>query len=200
MDSKTKYHHGDLRKALIEAGVSLLQEEDASELTLRRVAREAKVSHMAPYRHFADKNALLAAIAVEGFQILGEQIKEEIHANRSDPRQMIDHVCLAYVKFGIEHPAHLTLMFSGLLSTGSSDELNLAAQKTLSLLKQTVKHAQKENLLKSVDGTQMAKSIWSMVHGLAMLMKEGLLLSEDGAQFEPIVRQSIDHLLNGIKS
>src|SRR6516225_5158968 len=91
------YHHGDLRNALIQAGLELLAEGGAQELDLRKVARRAGVSHAAPYRHFADRQALIAAITEEGFRWLAEQIQETLRDAPDDSFDQLLGVARAYV-------------------------------------------------------------------------------------------------------
>jgi len=104
------YHHGDLRRALIDTALAMVTEEGASSFTLREVARRAGVSHAAPYNHFADKAALLAEVAALGFQALRRELAATGHRPRSS-RQALLAISTAYVRFGVEHPAHYGLMF-----------------------------------------------------------------------------------------
>src|SRR5689334_17108440 len=106
------YHHGDLRRALIAAGIDLLAEGGATALDLRKVARRAGVSHAAPYRHFEDKRALLAAIAEEGFVRLAEQIHNAVSAAQPDSQLLATASC--YINFALSEPALAREMFSGL--------------------------------------------------------------------------------------
>src|SRR5713101_5210209 len=93
------YHHGDLRYALIQAGLELLSEGGAAALELRKVARRAGVSHAAPYRHFADKQTLVAAINEEGFRRLAERIRSTLREAPDDPFEQLQAIARAYVQF-----------------------------------------------------------------------------------------------------
>jgi AcrR family transcriptional regulator len=108
------YHHGDLRNALIQAGLGILAEGGAQELDLRKVARRAGVSHAAPYRHFADKQALIAAINEEGFHLLAERIRSSLREVTDEPLEQLLGVALAYVRFAQENPWLMREMFSGI--------------------------------------------------------------------------------------
>src|SRR5215467_14313795 len=108
------YHHGDLRNALIQVGLELLSEGGAAALDLRKVARRAGVSHAAPYRHFADKQALIAAINEEGFHRLAERIRATLREVPDEPFEQLLGVALAYVRFAKAHPRLMREMFSGL--------------------------------------------------------------------------------------
>lgn len=103
-------HHGDLRQALIAAALDLIADSDADEVTLRAVARRAGVSPAAPYHHFADKNALLAAVARDGFESLGE-VQLEVLARPGSARDRLERLVTAYVLFALRHPTHYRLMF-----------------------------------------------------------------------------------------
>src|SRR5271170_3783731 len=110
------YHHGNLRRALIESALALVTEEQDWTFSLREVARRAGVSHNAPYNHFADKRDLLAAVAVVGFAALRERIK--VATSRiANARAALVKSAVVYVTFGVENPAHYRLMFGSALVT-----------------------------------------------------------------------------------
>src|SRR5690348_12591495 len=110
------YQHGDLRHALIQAGLKLLAEGGAGELSLRAAAELAGVSHAAPYRHFKDKNALLAAIAEEGFRQLTARMRQELAAcSGDDLAARLRASAVGYVRFAVENPASFRLVFGGKL-------------------------------------------------------------------------------------
>jgi AcrR family transcriptional regulator len=110
------YHHGDLRRALIEPALALVTEEQDWTFSLREVARRAGVSHNAPYNHFADKRDLLAAVAVVGFATLGERIQAAT-SGIANARTALVKSAVVYVTFGVENPAHYRLMFGSALVT-----------------------------------------------------------------------------------
>lgn len=103
-------HHGDLRSALIAAALDLIAGADADEVTLRAVARRAGVSSAAPYHHFVDKNALLAAVARDGFEALGE-VQLEVLAGPGSAQDRLERLVTEYVLFALRHPTHYRLMF-----------------------------------------------------------------------------------------
>src|SRR5271170_789851 len=108
------YHHGDLRRSLIEAALALVTEKQDWTFSLREVTRRAGVSHNAPYNHFADKRDLLAAVAAAGFTSLGERMLTATSGiERADSALVTSGV--VYVNFGVENPAHYRLMFSSAL-------------------------------------------------------------------------------------
>jgi AcrR family transcriptional regulator len=150
------YHHGDLRAALVQAAEEILEEQGVAALSIREAARRAGVSHNAPYRHFPDRDSLLAALATEGFRRLGAEL--EAH----NGREMGE----AYVRFAIAHPQRFRLMF------GAQRE---AAQETYATL---VSAFCKDGAI--ADPEKAAAAAWSLVHGLALLILDGQLKNEPG--------------------
>jgi AcrR family transcriptional regulator len=106
-----RYHHGDLRRALLDAALEVLSAEGAAALTLREVARRAGVTHAAPYRHFTDKQALLATVAEEGFRMLAAEMTRGAAPHASDPRRALEAIGAAYVRFATSQRAHFQVMF-----------------------------------------------------------------------------------------
>src|SRR5512137_1488824 len=113
MKKTDTYHHGDLKNALIKAGIQVLAKEGVSALSLRKVARKAGVSHAAPYAHFADKQALIAAISTEGYRRLYEQLAAAGRQHRGDPLRQLIEGAWAYVEFALNDPAHFRITLSG---------------------------------------------------------------------------------------
>src|SRR5947209_528888 len=114
----TTYHHGDLPAALLRVAAKSLEKHGPGAISLRDAARRAGVSHNAPYRHFPNREALLGALAAEGFAMLGERL-------RGQPAREMGE---AYVRFALEQPQRFRLMFGGLLPMAKYPELRNAAQ------------------------------------------------------------------------
>jgi len=169
------YHHGDLRQALIEAALTLISEKNVESVSLRDVARRVGVSHAAPYRHFADKDALLVAVAVEGFQLLHDDLEAAAQNTPDHPLQQLQNIGIAYVHFAITHAAHYHLMFGAYRTTALQPPANLvqAADNTFDVLVNAIMRAQQLGLMRSDDPKQLALAAWSLVHGLAMLVMDG---------------------------
>src|ERR1700732_1015474 len=108
------YHHGDLRRAIVTAALDILRETQSLEFSLRELARRAGVSHNAPYKHFADKRELLAAVSAAGFDALTKRMGTEI-ARLSTPRAQLFAALRTYIRYGAENPALYRLMFGGYL-------------------------------------------------------------------------------------
>ncbi len=167
------YHHGDLRNALIQAGLTILATEGMHGLSLRAVARRAGVSQTAPYRHFANKEALLAAIAQEGFVRLATATRTAIAHFPDDPAAQLAAAHAAYVQFALDNPDHLRVMFSGLLVGPNRPEtLQAAAMAAFGLLVSLVQAGQRVAVLREGDPVQFAVAAWAMMHGLAVIVLE----------------------------
>lgn len=178
------YHHGDLRNALIDAGLTALEAHDASELSLRALARELGVSANAVYRHFADKDALLSALAAEGFRRFAREQREARGLLDTDPAA----TGLGYIRFAQRHPALFRLMFGRFTRACDSAELQEAALAAFGqLLEDSRAPAPVGSTGTATDGSApaheaideatMLRAIarWSLVHGLSHLMLEGQL-------------------------
>src|ERR1700733_5513657 len=114
--AKRAYHHGDLRAALVAAAVQILEKDGEGALTLREVARRVGVSAAAPYHHFADKHAILAAVGEEGFSHLADAMEEAQATSGPKTRDTLRAMGVAYVRFAVRHPSHFRVMFSGILA------------------------------------------------------------------------------------
>lgn len=172
---KAGYHHGNLRKTLIDVALRLVGEKGSAAVTLREVARIAGVSHQAPYRHFADRAELLAAVAEEGFQSLHAYILDRGRA-ASDPRAALRAIGIAYVEFAVEHPAHFRVMYGveAAQSRRADATIGASAASVFAALTQTIAEAQRGQNVSS-DTLDYALAAWSMVHGLASLLVDGQL-------------------------
>ena len=162
MKKRTAYHHGDLKRALADAGVELLSEVGPS-FTLRQAAARVGVSHGAAYRHFADRDALLAELARRGFIDLQERVARAM-GTASGPRGKLEMLLRAYLRFGWEQPAQYEVMFGRRLNeAGRFGELEDAVQATVRLLQVTVaKYLEDDDPTRSRD---LGIGVWSLAHG-----------------------------------
>lgn len=164
------YHHGNLRSDLIKAALSLIMKKGASALTIREVARRAGVSHTAPYRHFKDKNELLAMVAKEGFDLMVLQMKKRVAAFPDDPLMRFKYCGFAYIEFAVSHPAHYRVMFGqSNVEPHESEELQKSATASFQTLLDCIADCQSHGSIRPGDPMAMALSAWSIVHGFAML-------------------------------
>ena len=167
------YHHGDLKNALIKVGVKILAKEGVSGLSLRKVAKQAGVSHAAPYSHFADKQALIAAISTEGFKQLYKQIASVREAHQ-DPSALLLETAGTYIQFAMKEPDRFKLMFSSVIEKEKDyPEFVTASQENFQQLVSVVETCQQAGLLNDGPSDLMAISVWSSVHGMIMLILEG---------------------------
>ena len=161
--SDKPYHHGDLRRALLATGEDVLAEVGSANLSLREVARRLGVSHNAPSRHFASREALLAAIALAGLDALTLRLAEAETAG-SAAEGMVRRG-LAYVAFALERPAVFRLIFSDVIDRAAFPDFAAAAAASLARLKTLIAAAYGPEAL-----PEATLAAWSTVHGLAMLL------------------------------
>ncbi|MCP4138991.1 MAG: TetR/AcrR family transcriptional regulator [Chloroflexi bacterium] len=176
--SEGNYHHGDLKNALIQVGVEILAEEGLGRLSLRKVAKQAGVSHAAPYSHFKDKQALIAAISTESFKELHIQIETVFLDYKENPKDLLVETSWAYLQFALTKPDQFKLMFSSVLEKEKKypDFVEISHLNFQQLLI-VVEICQDAKILKSGQASLTAVSLWSAVHGLAMLVLEGQISS-----------------------
>jgi AcrR family transcriptional regulator len=168
-----KYHHGDLKNALIEAGAEILSKEGVNGLSLRKVASKAGVSHAAPYAHFPDKQTLIAAISTEGYRMLYERLEAARQRYQADPLRQLVEAAWAYVDFAINDPAHFKVTFSGVIEKEKDYPAFVEmTKKTFGLVVQIIAACQEAGILKPGPADVMAVSVWSLVHGVASLLIE----------------------------
>ena len=166
----TTYHHGNLRPALLRAAGKMLEKEGPAGISLREAARRAGVSHAAPYRHFEDRDALLAELAAEGFEMLGEAMRGQTGRTMGE----------AYVRFALDHSQRFRLMFGGSLPLQKHSHLRTAASATYQGLVEAFKDMPHPELA--------AAAAWSLVHGLAHLKLDGHLAAQSVADVIGAVR------------
>ena len=176
------YHHGDLPRAIVKAALEILRETQSLDFSLRELARRAGVSHNAPYKHFADKHELLAAVSAAGFEALTARMTREIGAT-SNARTQLFALLRAYINHGVENPALYRLMFGGYLSGpdhGRPAIERSEADRTKYLLAGVIVAG---GLGRPIPNTprneeKIAGAIlacWSLVHGLTLLLADGLV-------------------------
>lgn len=179
--SASGYHHGDLKRALIEAATAIVAEDQNWEFSLREVARRAGVSHNAPYRHFPEKLDLLAAVAADGFGGLRDAMARAAQTGASADGALVA-IGAAYVRFGLANPARYRLMFGTALGpsrAGLPPLVGEAAAGSKAVLADVIAEGVHANVLvPPVPGDAglglLTLSAWSTVHGLTMLLIDGL--------------------------
>ncbi|MEU6559522.1 TetR/AcrR family transcriptional regulator [Nocardia nova] len=186
--STTSYHHGDLPNALVRAAVELLEEGGAAELSLRAAARRAGVSTAAPYRHFADRDALLSAVAAVGYRELAEQLAAA-HPAPSTPEGLAA-VANAYVRFALTRPGMFRIMFAEPCDPTSPERV-AAAEAINEYVKALVRQAFPDS-----DPEPTATAVWALVHGLAFLHLDGKL----DASSPEVVTERVDSAVGAVLS
>jgi AcrR family transcriptional regulator len=173
MSDDKSYHHENLRDRLLDEAIAIARKSGAHSLSLREVARRAGVSHMAPYRHFKDKEALLAAIAERGFNRLSGKMSAVAKPGLSFP-EVFEQMGHAYVQFVLDSPDTARIMFGGFI--GEMDEhtaCHEAGMSAFGQLLQLIRTGQDLGYFdKKHDVEAMGAMIWSQVHGFAMLLAE----------------------------
>jgi AcrR family transcriptional regulator len=188
------YHHGDLRRALLEAAMSLVREQGIDGFTLREVARRAGVSHNAPYHHFRDRSALVAALVIDGFEDFTAVLEAAARRARGGDVGRIRALGLAYVRYAREDPERFKLLWRPELREGADlEEVEAAGERSYLPLVRVLEAARAAGSV-TVDVTLEAQALgaWSTVHGLAMLLVDGPL------RIEVIGDREADRLTKGV--
>jgi AcrR family transcriptional regulator len=173
---KAPYHHGDLRRALLEEAVRTIQDDGAPALTLRAVGARLGVSRTALYRHFADKSALLNAVSEEGFRRLGDAL-ERAWADAGGGIPGFEEMGRAYVQFALDNPSHYRVMFGVWNSREHHDpELRAAGTRAFQLLVDALAALQRDGVARRDEtAVAVARYVWAVVHGISMLGIDGRL-------------------------
>lgn len=186
-DRRSSYHHGALREELLRACLQLIETEGIGAVSLRRVARTAGVSPAAPYHHFSDRAALLAAISVRGFELVGERLRAA-RATADSPVSALGALVEAYVTFAREQPAYFRLMFRPELSQPQKHpDAQVAGDAAFQVLNEVMADCQRDGLIAEADIESFTLTVWALGHGLAWLCLEGQLHHRAAAGDSPQV-------------
>jgi AcrR family transcriptional regulator len=172
--SRRGYHHGNLREALIEAALRLISEKGAAGFTFAEAARAAGVSPAAPYRHFRDREALLADVARRGFEAFAGNLAKAWDGGRPSPRRAFERLGRAYLDFARREPALYAAMFESGVSVADHPELREAGDQAFGVLREAC-----EAIAATHPGPNrppalmMALHVWSLSHGIAALFARG---------------------------
>lgn len=192
--AKRPYHHGHLRDELIEQAWSLVREQGVAALQLRALARKAGVTHGAPYHHFADKDALLDAMALESFGLLDSAVGKAAQ-RASNARERLGLVGRAYIDFGVAEPDRLHVMFGLRRSAGSEVTDGEVPRRAFGHLLNAITALQAEGGAPAGEPMPLALQAWSSVHGFAQLVSGGMLaLSDFAATRDHLVESNLDAL------
>jgi AcrR family transcriptional regulator len=188
-----QYHHGDLRRALIDEALRTIDKVGGEGLTLRGVGDALGVSRSALYRHFTDKQALVATVCREGFRTLRLALVEswERHNRGAAGFEAMGH---AYIQFAVAHPSHYRAMFGRFVDSGQRDpELIEEAKGAFQALVDALVELQRAGLARRDDPVMLARFVWSVTHGVAMLLIDGQLpeIDESGASLKQYATERI---------
>lgn len=191
-DADSSYHHGDLKRALLDAALEMLDEDGADGVGLRELARKVGVSAAAPYRHFRSRQALLEAVATEGF----ERFSAMMDAKETDTptSQRFQAMAEAYVRFALVQPALFRLMFSRQIDKRGNRTLNKAAVEAYASL---ARAAAREVPDAPSEGAVIA---WSFVHGLSMLLLDEQILGVSPENTDNLVRSLARRFVAGLRA
>lgn len=199
---KQTYHHGDLERALIDSGLAVVERDGIEALSLRAVARQAKVSHTAPYHHFSCKADLLAAVAAAGFDRMLAGIGQQMMALKSDdPLNRLRAVGRGYVLFAVCHASIFRLMFRPEMTKPSKHPRLLEAEsRAFQALLETIVGAQQSGAVVGRDPRAPAAFAWSTVHGLAMLHLDGVFAETPVGQLDiqTLANQINESIISGL--
>src|SRR4051812_47480288 len=164
------YHHGDLARALVDTAVRMIQEEGLQALTLRGVGARLGVSRTALYRHFDDKDALLARVASEGFKRFHDALARAAAEGEKRDDDPMPAMAAAYARFARSHPSHYQTMFSGVLTDAERyPELQQCGEAAFTVLVEAIRSGQARRRIRKGNPVELAEIIWAMSHGIATL-------------------------------
>ncbi len=189
------YHHGDLRRVIIETALQMLKEQKGWQFTLREVARRADVSHSAPYRHFPDKATLLRELALIGFDQLRASLQLAEDA-ASTTAEQLKALARAYLSFGAESPDLYRLMFAADAGEPSSIHADPRALAPFQLVIHALENGQRANAVRRRSVLGQATACWAHLHGLTTLSIDGRLIPSKVG--DNAVEEALTTLLDGL--
>jgi AcrR family transcriptional regulator len=190
------YHHGNLRRALLACAERTLSERGAGQLSLRELARQVGVSHAAPRRHFPDKQALLDALAEDGFERLGRELREEIDGAGGAFDARLLAFARSYVRFATRHAALLEVMFAVKHRPGAADSLRRAADRAFQAPLALITEGQAAGDVVAGEPTRVAIVAWAALQGLAAMVNGGVIADD---LLDDVVAAAVDRLILGLR-
>jgi len=189
------YHHGNLRTALLDAAERTLRERGAQALSLRELAREVGVSHGAPRRHFPDRQALLDALAEDGFARLGRELREAVAGAGEEFEPRLRAIAAAYIRFATEDAALLELMFAG-KHREPTGELADAAERAFAVMLELIEQGQAEGALERGEQKGVGLVLFATIQGIAALVNAGIVEPDE---VDAVVADATERFLRGAK-
>ncbi|MEE1927319.1 TetR/AcrR family transcriptional regulator [Streptomyces sp. TRM 70351] len=195
MSQSRPYHHGDLRAALLESAERTLREKGAGSLSLRELAREAGVSHAAPGRHFKDKQALLDALALVGYDRLARALETaDEPALPLQPR--LTALSRAYLAFATQNPELLALMYARKHEPEAAEQMAAGVDRTVGSFERVIADAQRRGEIIEADPERLTLFTGAALHGIASFTAGGML---DATAALGMTEDLIHHLLHGLR-
>jgi len=192
---RDRYHHGDLRRALLDEALRTIQQDGADALTLRTIGVRLGVSRTALYRHFTDKRALLSSVATEGFRLLTERL---LNAWKAGGIRGFNAMGVAYIRFAMGNPSHYRVMFGGFVDDGPrDDDLMRESTAAFQALVDAIVALQQEGAVRKDDALQLAQFIWAVVHGVSMLIIDGQL-AHHRAPIDDLIQFAVERINTGV--
>jgi AcrR family transcriptional regulator len=194
---RRRYHHGNLRRALLDEALATIRAEGVDAVTLREIGARLGVSRTALYRHFADKRALLAAVSTEGFRTLRQQLVTAWEEGGRGPAAFLS-MGVAYVRFAVANSSHYRVMFGGFVDPKACDpELATEAAGAFQALVDALAALQRAKVVRGDDTLTMARFVWAVVHGVAMLAIDGQL--REPHSVDELTQYALERLRTGIE-
>jgi AcrR family transcriptional regulator len=194
--SERPYHHGNLRTALLAQAEQIVRERGVQELSLRELARAVGVSHGAPRRHFDDRQALLDALAENGFARLGAELLEAADRAGDEFQARLHATASAYVRFATRDAALLALMFAS-KHGAQSEALHEAAERAFAVMLELIEQGQAGGALEPGPSERVGLVLFATIQGIAALLSAGIVAPE---QLEELLADAITHFLRGTRA
>jgi AcrR family transcriptional regulator len=190
------YHHGNLREALLQAAERTLREHGVQELSLRELARDAGVSHAAPRRHFADRQALLDALAVAGFDRLGNDLRRALRRAGPEFEPRLRAIADAYIRFATRDAALLELMFTSKHQPGAA-ALEAASEEAFAAVFELIEQGQAEGALEPGEPERVGLVLFATIQGIAALLNSRMVTPD---QLDELIDGAIGNFLRGSRT
>jgi AcrR family transcriptional regulator len=194
--SPRPYHHGHLREALLRAAEKALEKDGAPSISLRELSRELGVSHTSPRRHFADKQALLDALALRGFERFDEALGRAVGKSGQEFKARLTKLARAYVGFALKHPALLSLMFEAKHRSDAPRELLEASERTFAHAPAAFAEAQTAGEVVPGDPSRLAIVVFSSLLGLVSMSTHGKF---KGISLDHLTGEIIERMILGFR-
>ena len=200
-NSERAYHHGNLRQELLQTAEAQLSDDGVENLSLRALARTIGVSQTAPYRHFSDKNELLAALAVRGYRQLLTDLEAASRRAGSNPVEQMHALAHAYVNYAVSNPDVFKLMFGPTLQPlDEHPELRQASRDTYDLVRRIVRNGVEQGIFRSEEIEYLANAGWAGIHGLATLKVDSPELFERHIDLQRQIDLGVRVFIAGMRS